>query len=431
VACRILPRSSGTAYPTIVRAEGSYLFDDRGRRILDASAGAVVCNIGHGRPEIAEIAGRQILDVDFVHGSQFVTAAYRALAEQLGRWLPDGDWRYFATSGGSEATEAAIKFARQVQVERGYEGRVRVLSRTTSYHGASLGALAASGRGSRRDLFGPMVRDASFPKIPKPDPTRPVAEEIAHLEHALEAMGPETVAAVLVEPVMGAADPALAPGPGYYGALRAVCDRHGVLFIADEVMCGLGRTGTRMGIEAWGTVPDVVVLGKGLAAGYAPLGGICVREDSYASISDGSGTYRHGYTYSGHPVSTAVGAAVLRILEDEDLVDRAAETGSVLMDGLRSIASEEPRMHEVRGHGMLLGVVLRDPATGLSYEQPGLAHRIGAEARERGLNLYPGTGAFDGTKGDHVLIGPPLTLSLGEADELLAKFAETMRAVGA
>lgn len=401
-----------------VRAEGSYIWDADGKRYLDAAAGALVANIGHGREDVAAVMRDQAARLAFVHGSRFTSPALEELAERLSAWAPPGSWRFFATSGGSEATETAIKLARQVQLERGHASKVEVVSRESSYHGASLGALAASGMGARREAYRPLLNEDAFPKMPRPDPRLPGPEDAARLEELIIRRGPERVAAFIAEPIVGAANPALAPAAGYYQEVRRICDRYGVIYVSDEVMCGLGRTGERLGLDHWGAVPDVVVLGKGLAAGYAPLAGVLASEELVETIERGSGSFTHGFTYSGHPVSAAVGAKVLEVLESEGLVERARETGEYLLASLRGLQAEVPEVVEVRGHGLLIGVLLGRPG-GEPFPRPGLAYAVAQEALELGLNLYPGTGSADGERGDHLLIGPPLTVSRAECDELV------------
>jgi adenosylmethionine-8-amino-7-oxononanoate aminotransferase len=420
---RIFHRSAHKTYPTIVRAEGAFLYDAEGRRYLDASSGAVVANIGHGRTELAEAAARQMREVDFVHGSQFTSRACEELSERLGDWLPGGEWRFFAVSGGSEAIETAIKFARQYHVERGKEAKASIITRRTAYHGASLGALAASGIGQRRTVFTPLVREDTFPKVSKPDPCGSATDQAEEVRAVIERLGPDKVAAFLAEPIIGAADPALAPPDGYYQLIRRICDEHDILFIADEVMCGLGRAGKKLGLDHWKVVPDIIVLGKGLGAGYVPLAGIAVKDRVHRALAEGSGAFKHGYTYSGHPVSAAVGAVVLRILQEERLVVRGAETGTRLLKGLRELQAETSFIHQVRGYGLLLGVVLGSPTTGEPFLTPGFAYALGDIARTNGLNLYPGTGAHDGSRGDHLLIAPPLTLKQDELELLLEMLA--------
>lgn len=432
LAARVRPfhRSPGRSYPVIVRGEGVWLWDDQGRRYLDAASGALVSNIGHGRAEVAEVAARQARELDFVHGSQFSSRALHELAERLTPFAPAGEWRFFATSGGSEASESAIKLARQVQVERGEAQRHVIVTRSRSYHGASLGGLVASGMGARTALYEPLLRADAFAKVPPPDPEAGPERDAAELEALLERVGAERVAAVMLEPVIGAAAPGLAPPPGSYDRIRAVCDRHGLLLVFDEVMSGLGRTGRGFALEHWGTVPDVIVVGKGLGAGYAPLGGILVREELVTTIARGSGTFVHGFTYAGHPVSAAVGARVLQVVAEEGLIARAERTGQRLLAQLRTLAAAHPEVQAVRGLGLLIGVVLGAPGERRPLRRPGYAFAVGRAALAAGLNVYPGGGAESDGSGDHLLIGPPLTISDAELDELVTRLDEALTAAG-
>ncbi len=404
---------SASPYPVAVRGAGSYLWDESGKRYLDAASGALVCNLGHGLTRIAEAMAAQARTLQYVHGSQFSSAIYERYAERLSQ-LAGGGYRFWACSGGSEAVESAIKLARQWQVERGESGRFKVIARMPSYHGASLGALASSGMGSRRALYTPLLREEAFPKIPAPDPALPGLQDAAQLEAEVERQGEDRVAAFLAETVVGAADPALAPAEGYFQEIEAICRRHGLLYIADEVMCGMGRCGQPMAFSRYGVRPDVVVLGKGLAAGYAPLAGILVKEEIFAELMAGSGRFTHGYTYSGHPVSLAAGEAVLDILWEEELFGRAGVLGARLEQGLRQIG--DPRVLKLRREGLMLGLVLGDPESAGPFPRPGLAARVGRAAMERGLIVYPGSGAADGTRGDHLLLGPPFNATEGEID---------------
>ncbi|MFC4453384.1 aspartate aminotransferase family protein [Deinococcus sonorensis] len=418
-------RTSRT-YPVAVRAEGPYLWDREGRRYLDGASGALVANIGQGRPEIADAVAQAARTLAFVHGSQFSSEALERYAERLMAFLDLPGYRFFAVSGGSEATESAIKLSRQVQAERGQPQRFRIITRRPSYHGASLGSLAASGMGARRELYTPLMNEDAWPKLPKPDPRRDGAEDAEQLRTLIEQLGPQTVAAFMAEPVVGASDAALAPADGYYQRVQQICREYGVLFIADEVMCGMGRCGTPLALQPWDVTPDIVVLGKGLAAGYVPLAGIAASPELYRAVMDGSGAYKHGYTYAGHPLSAAVGAAVLDVLEQERLVERSAVLGAQLLDGLRGLAARFPQVLEVRGRGLMFGLVLGDPATGEAYPRPELAERLGRRAFELGLITYPGSGAVDGVRGDHLLLGPPLSITDGQADELLSLLGQAL-----
>ena len=416
---------SSLPYPVAVRAEGPFLWDSAGKRYLDGSSGALVANIGQGRAEIAETMAQAARTLAFVHGSQFSSPALEAYSARLVGFLNLPGYRFWAVSGGSEATESAIKLARQYHSERGEGGRYRVITRRPSYHGASLGSLAASGMGARRELYRPLMNEDAWPKLGKPDPRRDGAEDAEALRALVESLGPETVAAFMAEPVVGASDAALAPAPGYYERVAEICREYGALFIADEVMSGMGRCGTPLAVRQWGgqnremLTPDIVVLGKGLAAGYAPLAGIAASAEVYGAVMGGSGAFKHGFTYAGHPVSVAAGAAVLDVLEREELVPRSRELGTRLLTGLQELKTRHPQMLEVRGRGLMLGVVLGDPATGQSFATPGIAARIGRKAFGLGLIVYPGSGADDGVRGDHLLLGPPLSLTDAQADEFL------------
>ncbi len=411
---------SSLSYPVAVRAEGPYLWDSAGKRYLDGSSGALVANIGQGRAEIAEAMAAAARTLAFVHGSQFSSPVLEEYSARLMAFLDLPGYRFWAVSGGSEATESAIKLSRQYHAERGEGGRYRIITRRPSYHGASLGSLAASGMGARRELYRPLMNEDAWPKLGKPDPGRDGAEDAEGLRTLIESLGPETVAAFMAEPVVGASDAALAPATGYYERVAGICREYGVLFIADEVMSGMGRCGTPLAVRQWGGVtPDIVVLGKGLAAGYAPLAGIVASAEVYSTVMGGSGAFKHGFTYAGHPVSVAAGAAVLDVLEREELVQRSRELGTSLLTGLQELKTHHSQILDVRGRGLMLGVVLGDPETGKSFTDPGLAARIGKKAFGLGLIVYPGSGAEDGVRGDHLLLGPPLSLTDGQAGEVL------------
>ncbi|WP_221089805.1 aminotransferase family protein [Deinococcus aquaedulcis] len=422
---------SRKSYPVAVRAEGVFIEDAQGRRYLDGSSGALVANIGHGRSEVAQAMAAQAGQLAFVHGSQFSSDVLETYAARLADFLTLPNYRFWAVSGGSEANESAIKLARQYHVERGETGRYKIVTRVPSYHGASLGALAASGMGARREVYAPLMREEAWPKLPKPDPALSGEEDAERLRAVLEAAGPETVAAFICEPVVGASDAALAPNPGYHARIAKICQEYGVLFIADEVMSGMGRCGEPLAVRLGGDVtPDLVVLGKGLAAGYAPLAGLMASPAVYDTVMNGSGAFKHGFTYAGHPVSVAAGLSVLDIVEREGLPQAAQARGKQLLAGLETLRGRHPQVLSVRGQGLLLGMVLGDPATGEAYAQPGLAERVAAAAREEGLLTYPGSGAVDGTRGDHLLLGPPLSITPDEAELLLGALDRALVRVG-
>jgi adenosylmethionine-8-amino-7-oxononanoate aminotransferase len=426
---------SSLPYPVAVRADGPYLWDAAGKRYLDGSSGALVANIGQGRVEVAEAIAQAARTLAFVHGSQFSSPILEEYSARLMAFLELPGYRFWAVSGGSEATESAIKLSRQYHFDRGEPGRFRVITRRPSYHGASLGSLAASGMGARRELYTPLINEDAWPKLERPDPSKDGAADAEALRTLIEQLGPETVAAFMAEPVVGASDAALAPAPGYYQRVMEICREYGVLFIADEVMSGMGRCGTPLAIRQWKSVtpdsvtPDIVVLGKGLAAGYAPLAGLAASAEVYGAVMGGSGAFKHGFTYAGHPVSVATGAAVLKVLQDEGLVERSRTLGAKLLDGLKALQTLHPGMLEVRGRGLMLGIVLGNPETGLSFQTPGLAARIGKAAFEHGLITYPGSGAVDGMRGDHLLLGPPLSLTDAQAEECLELLGTALNVV--
>jgi len=420
---------SSKAYPVAVQAEGPYLWDAEGKQYLDGSSGALVANIGQGRGEVAEAMAKQARTLAFVHGSQFSSPVLEEYAARLAVFTGLTDYRLWAVSGGSEATESAVKLARQVQVERGQPGRYKIVTRRPSYHGASLGSLAASGMGARRELYTPLMNESAWPKLSKPDTSLSGEADAERLRALLECEGPETVAAFMAEPVVGASDAALSPNAGYSQRIRQICDEFGVLMISDEVMSGMGRCGSPLALDLWQTRADITVLGKGLAAGYAPLAGVLASPEVYAAVMDGSGAFKHGFTYAGHPISLAAGLRVLDILEREQLTARANELGARLLAGLRDLQTRFLEVLTVRGTGLMLGLVLGDPQTQQSFETPGLAARLGAVAFRQGLIVYPGSGADDGVRGDHLLLGPPLSLTDPQADELLDKLERAFEAV--
>jgi adenosylmethionine-8-amino-7-oxononanoate aminotransferase len=419
----ILRRSYRKAFPAAVRGEGVYLWDTDGKRYLDFSGSAAVNFIGHGVAEIAAAMVEQARQLEFVHSSQFTTPVAEAYAQELlefaGEHFCGG--AVFFTCGGSEATETALKLARQYQVEIGQTKRYQVLSRTQSYHGATLGALAVSGNRRRREIYLPMVREFAHVGFPYcyrcaygcKDCGRHYAAE---LERAIELARGE-VAGFIFEPVSGATLGAAVPPEGYLEQVAEICRRHGVLMIADEVMTGMGRTGRNFAGEHWGVAPDILVAAKGLASGYAPLGAVIATKRIVDAIASGSGAFLHGFTYNAHPIAMAAGRAVLGCVKRQNLVQaadsrREGTTGAKLgraLTGLREL----PAVGDVRGLGMLWGVeFVADKASKQPFPADlSFAGRVGQAAIKRGLMLYPMQGCVDGLSGDHVLIAPPAVIS--------------------
>ncbi len=432
----VFRRHSSAPHPEIIRGEGVYLYDSEGRRYIDASGGALVVSVGHGVAEIADAAREQTGRLAYVHGSEFTSPTVEALAREMARRAPMDDARLFLVSGGSEATETAIKLARAVHVARGDRGRYKVIFRWPSYHGASLGALAVSGRPIMRGPFAPML--PSHPHVPAPYPYRctlkgcgeqcslACAEE---LDATIRREGPGTVAAFIAEPVVGASAGGVVPPPGYYQTVREICDRHGVLFIADEVMSGVGRTGRWFGIEHWpGVSPDIITCGKGVTSGYIPGGAVLAR-GRLADEVNGRGAFPHGFTYSHHPVVAAVGLAVLRYVERHGLVAKAEAAGAHLMKRLGGLL-DLPAVGEVRGLGLLTAVeIVADRKTRASYpSSEATAERIQAEAMRRGVVVYASGGQDQGA-GDLLLVGPPFMITNDQIDETVSTLGDAIAAV--
>ncbi len=425
------PRTFLKTYPEAVRGEGCFIFTAGGQRYLDASGGAAVVTIGHGVPEIGRAMAEQASQLAYVHSSQFQNAPAEKLARRVLELAPRGmhdRGRVYFTSGGSEATETALKLARQFWIERGEAKRYRVLSRWQSYHGATLGALSVSGNTRRREPFAPMLSEWGHIApcycyrcplgLEYPSCNVDCADE---LDRLLEREGSEDVAAFIFEPVVGATLGAVAPPEGYVQRIAEICRRHGILLIADEVMSGMGRTGKPFAVEHWNVTPDMILVGKGIASGYAPLGAVIVAGRVAETISRGSGTFLHGFTYNSHPVAAAAGNAVLDYIEREKLFERVEPVGRDLrtaLEGLRRFSV----VGDIRGIGLLLAIeIVRDSKTREPFPADArMAARIQQDAFDAGVMIYPMQGCADGTRGDHILIAPPFTISPAMIQMLVA-----------
>jgi adenosylmethionine-8-amino-7-oxononanoate aminotransferase len=442
-----LRRSFRKLYPAAVRGEDVYLWDADGNRCLDFCASAAVNFIGHGVREIADAMVEQSRQLEFVHSSQFTMPVAEEFAAELLDFA-GGHFRggaVFFTSGGSEAIEAALKLVRQYQVELGQAKRYQVLSRNQSYHGSTLGALSVSGNKKRREIYLPMVREFAHIGMPYcyrcdfdcADGCRNCGQQYAaELEHAIEAANGEA-AAFIFEPVSGATLGAVTPPPGYLQSIAETCDRHGVLLIADEVMTGVGRTGRNFACEHWDVAPDILVTAKGLSSGYAPLGAVIATRKVVDAIANGSGALLHGYTYNAHPVSVAVGRAVLRRIQSQNLVQAAdsgvaGTAGSTVKAALEGLCDLDV-VGDVRGLGLLWGVeFVQDKKTKQPFPpERNLAGQIGEACRKCGLLVYPMQGCVDGAAGDHLLIAPPAVITAEQigwaVEQLRAAIAETVR----
>jgi adenosylmethionine-8-amino-7-oxononanoate aminotransferase len=435
----ITPELQGD-YPRAVRGQGVYLWDDQGRRYLDGSSGSVCANIGHGHPRVAEVMRHQALTLPFVMRTQFVNEPATRLATRIvDRWAPAGLSHVWFSTSGSDAVEFAIRIARQYHLERGEGSRHKVLSMRHSYHGTTFGALAASGREGQRSMHHPYFSGA-WHKVAAPYAyrcPRSCGRSCAgwcadDIEAVILAEGPESVSAVLFEPVLGNTVGAVEGSAAYFDRLREICSAHGVLTIADEVLTGFGRTGAAFAGDHWGVAPDILACGKGLGAGYAPLFATLVTDRVLDTLAAGSGLVALGNTYCAHPLSCAVGDAVLDVLEHEDAVAATARHGLVVGAALDDLADRHPMIGDVRGRGLFWAVELvRDRDSREPFPPgAGAASAVAGACRELGLLLFFRTGTVDGVSGDHVTIAPPLTISSEELTELLETFAAALDAVG-
>jgi adenosylmethionine-8-amino-7-oxononanoate aminotransferase len=435
-AHHLFPRNPNGLYTLLERGAGAYLFDSAGRRLLDGASGAAVACLGHAHPRIVAALARQASTLAFAHASAFVTRPVLELAERLADLTRVPGCRVYFASGGSEAIETAIKLARTYQLACGHPDRHRIVSRSVSYHGATLGALSASGLRHRRAPYEPFfepLRQATTcycyrcPVGLRPDSCR--TECADDVEAVVVGMGPETVAGLLIEPVIGASAPGVVAPAAYMSRVAETCRRHDMLLIADEVMSGVGRTGRFLAMEHYGVEADITVLSKALSGGYAPLAAVVVTPHVFDAVR-GAGEFVHGFTYSGHPLSAAVGLEVLDVIEEEGLVDRVRVLGERLLTRLRSLESLAI-VGEVRGRGLLAGVeIVADRATRAPFPRTDrIAAKVFDASLARGVIVYPTTGAADGWQGDHVLVAPPYIVTEEQVDRLVAALGDALRQV--
>jgi adenosylmethionine-8-amino-7-oxononanoate aminotransferase len=437
----LFPRNFKKDLPIAVRGEGSWILTADGRRLLDASGQAAVVSIGHGVAEIGRAMAEQSSQIAFAHTTQFHSASAEKLAERLLALAPpnfhDGGRVYF-TSGGSEATETAIKLARQYWLERGDSKRFRVVSRRQSYHGSTLGAMSVSGNVGRRAPYQPLLAewghvapcfcyhcpfDLKFPECGLAcandlDALLQSADASA-APHDLEA---RSVAAFIFEPVVGATLGAAAPPDGYVARIAEICRRHDILLIADEIMSGMGRTGKPFAVQYWNVEPDMILVGKGIASGYAPLGAVLVSRKVAEAFERGTGAFQHGFTYQAHPVATAAGNAVLDLIESQNLFQRVPSAAQELRSHLAATLESHPHVGEIRGLGLLLGIEfmknksMREPFP----REQNIADKIRQATLEENVLTYPSQGCVDGIRGDHILLAPPFVLTSSES-EIIAR----------
>lgn len=437
----VFPRQTRKPPPKAVRGEGCYLYDEAGRAYLDGSGGAAVSCLGHRDRDIIKAVQEQAAALAYAHTGFFTSEPAEELADLLIEKAPGRLDRVYLVSGGSEATEAAIKLARQYFVEIGQPQRRHLIARRQSYHGNTIGALSAGGNAWRRRQFAPLLIEVSHISPCYEYVLREEGESAKvyglraaqELEDEILRLGPDKVMAFMAEPVVGATLGAVPAVEGYFRRIREICDRYGVLLILDEVMCGMGRTGHLFACEAEGIAPDILCIAKGLGAGYQPIGAMLCTDAIYDAIREGSGFFQHGHTYLGHPIAAAAARAVLKKFEREGLVARAAAKGKVLRAALEAQFGQHPHVGDIRGRGLFQGLELVEDRAEKRPFDPALsvAARLKAAAFEAGLICYPMAGTRDGRAGDHVLLAPPFIISDDQIDELVGKLAVAVEAVTA
>ena len=432
----VLHRSSVATPPRAVRGEGIYIFDESGKSYLDACGGAAVSCLGHSDADVRAAMHAQIDQIAYAHSGFFSSNSMEELADDLIAHAPDGMDKVYFVPGGSEATEAALKMARQYYLEIGQPERKYVIARRQSYHGNTLGALSVGGNMWRRQQFEPLLITATHiaPVYQYRDQRDGESEaeyglRVANeLETAILELGAQNVAAFVAEPVVGATSGALAPVTGYFKRVREICDQYGVLLILDEVMCGMGRTGTLHAIEQEGISGDIQTIAKGLGAGYQPIGAVLVSKKINDAIANGSGFFQHGHTYQGHATACAAALATQRAIRERDLLTNVVKQGENLADGLRAKLGQHPFVGDIRGRGLFRGVELvanretKDPFDPTMK----INSKIKKAAFARGLMAYPMGGTIDGVRGDHVLFAPAFIVTKDDVAKIVDLFAAAL-----
>ncbi|MGO2288023.1 MAG: aspartate aminotransferase family protein [Pseudomonas helleri] len=427
----VFHRSLTQSYPTAVKGDGPYLIDSAGRRYLDASGGAAVSCLGHSDPQVIEAIRRQVGQLAYAHTSFFTTEVMEELADFLVARAPEGIESVYFVSGGSEAVEAALKLARQYFIEIGQPQRKHLIARRQSYHGNTLGALATGGNEWRRKQFEPLLigvshvspcyayREQRQGETPHAMGLRLAAE----LEAEILRLGAENIMAFVAEPVVGATLGAVTAAPGYFKAIRQVCDRYGVLLILDEVMCGMGRTGSLFAVEQEGISADLITIAKGLGAGFQPIGATLVSNKIRDAIANGSGFFQHGHTYIGHATACAAALAVQKTIEERGLLARVNVLGQALQERLIDALGSHPNVGDIRGRGLFQGIELVADRFSKKPFDPALKlhAKIKQAAMAEGLMCYPMGGTVDGQYGDHILLAPPFILDESHLDEIVSK----------
>ncbi len=435
----VFPRHCRKDLPAVGRGEGVFLYDTSGKAYFDGSGGAAVSCLGHSDSEVIAAIQEQVSSVAFAHTGFFTSEPAEQLAETLARNAPGTLDRVYLVSGGSEAMESALKLARQYMLEKGEAERRHVIARRQSYHGNTLGALATGGNLWRREPFSPLLMEThhispcyAYRGQETGETSYDYGQRVAQeLEDKILELGSQEVLAFVAEPVVGATSGAVPPVDGYFKRVREICDKYGILLILDEVMCGMGRTGTLFAYEQEDISPDICAIAKGLGAGYQPIGAMLCTSEIYDVIQHGSGFFQHGHTYNGHPTAAAAALTVTKRLIDDNLVSRVAPMGAALKAELATVFGQHPNIGDIRGRGLFLGLeIVRDRATKEPFD-PDLAlpARLKAAAFEAGLICYPMGGTIDGKQGAHVLLAPPFIMEQTHIDLIVGTLDKVSREV--
>jgi adenosylmethionine-8-amino-7-oxononanoate aminotransferase len=434
----VLHRSIAHRYPTATSGKGIFIRDETGKEYLDASGGAAVSCLGHSHPDILAAMRAQLDKLEYAHTSFFTSEAAEELADDLVAHAPAGLGHAFFVSGGSEAIEAALKLARQYFVERGDPQRRFLIARRQSYHGVTLGALAVGGREWQRRPFAPLLIEThhvspvyEYRERRGDETLEGYGDRLAReLDSKITKLGGKNVIAFVAETVVGATMGAVPAVPGYFKRVREICDRHGILLILDEVMCGMGRTGTLHACEQEGVSPDILAVAKGLGGGYAPVGAMLLHEKLFKTIADGSGAFQHSHTYTGHPLACAAALAVQRVIRRDDLLANVKKQGEHLARRLQERFGNHPFVGNVRGRGLFYGLeIVADRGTKEPFDPKRKLHaQIKREAMARGLMVYPMGGTVDGARGDHVLVAPPFIVNEGQVDLIVERLGDAIDA---
>lgn len=427
----VFPRHTKSNLPTVATGSGVYLYDQGGKQYFDGSGGAAVSCLGHGDPDVTQAIKDQLDNVAYAHTSFLTSQPAEDLADKLVQLAPDGIDRVYLVSGGSEAVEAALKLARQFYWEQGQTARKFFIARKQSYHGNTLAALATGGNEWRRAPFSPLMIETShispcyeYRGCQEGESAVDYGMRVANeLETKILELGAENVIGFVAETVVGATTGAVPPVEGYFKRVRNICDQYDILLILDEVMCGMGRTGTMFACEQDGIAPDIITIAKGLGAGYQPIGAMLCTAEIYKTIEDGSGFFQHGHTYVGHPTACAASLAVVNKLVDHDLINRCAQMGDKLQSSLTDAFGQHPHIGDIRGRGLFRGIeIVADRATKIPFSaEAGTHKKIKQTAFEAGLICYPMGGSIDGVNGDHILLAPPFILEDKHIDEIVYK----------